>query len=428
MDTRKIDEIIWREDLYPRIKLDQGTVQNYADNIELLPPIEINQHNELIDGYHRLTAHKIAKIPEIEVTVTKTESDTDLLYRAIRANAKHGLQLSAASKAKMATKIYDANTNHNKDFLLELKSSLSELLSVDKKTVSNWVSGIDKRIREERKEKIFNMWLACHTQEDIAEAVGVDRVTITEQLEELSDLEKFPKATKLSASYDDADWTPQLYDVWNFGKNTNTTKHFGNTPVEIVDNLLYAFTRPFDIVIDPFAGGGSTIDICVQRLRRYWVSDRVPHPARHDIRTHDIVTDGISGPSRWEDVALLYLDPPYWKQAAGKYSQDKTDLANMPLDRFTDTLVGLIHDYAAKIKPGSHIACITSPTQWPNEDKSINYHDLDLACGVKKKLKLVRRAICPYSTEQYNGTQVDMAKKGKLWLVISRTLLVWERI
>ena len=117
----------------------------------------------------------------------------------------------------------------------------------------------------------------------------------------------------------------------------------------------------------------------------------------------------------------------YWKQSAGKYSDDPTDLANMPLDKFTDTLVGLIRKYAAKMKPGSHIACIISPTEWPNEDKSVNYHDLDLACGVKKKLKLVRRAVCPYSTGQYNGKQVEIAKKEKLWLVISQTLLVWRR-
>ncbi len=30
----------------------------------------------------------------------------------------------------------------------------------------------------------------------------------------------------------------------------------------IVENLLYAYTEPFDVVVDPFAGGGSTIDIC----------------------------------------------------------------------------------------------------------------------------------------------------------------------
>ena len=31
---------------------------------------------------------------------------------------------------------------------------------------------------------------------------------------------------------------------------------------------------------------------------------------------------------------LVFLDPPYWKQAEGKYSQDETDLSNVELDDF----------------------------------------------------------------------------------------------
>ncbi|MHC4635776.1 MAG: hypothetical protein ACYSYU_11300, partial [Planctomycetota bacterium] len=174
-------------------------------------------------------------------------------------------------------------------------------------------------------------------------------------------------------------------------------------------------------------GGGSTIDVCKKRLRRYWVSDRKPIVEReNEIRKHDVVTDGVSGPYHWGDVALVYLDPPYWKQAAGKYSDDPTDLANMPLDKFTESLIGIIEGYGEKMKAGSHIACIISPTQWPNEDKHTNYHDIDLACRVGGKLKLVRRVVCPYSTEQYNGTQVNIAKDKKLWMVLSRTMLVWK--
>ena len=44
IESRKITEIVFREDLYPRLE--------YAEVIDVLPPIEINQHNELIDGWH----------------------------------------------------------------------------------------------------------------------------------------------------------------------------------------------------------------------------------------------------------------------------------------------------------------------------------------------------------------------------------------
>ena len=56
------------------------------------------------------------------------------------------------------------------------------------------------------------------------------------------------------------------------------------------------------------------------------------------------------------------------------------------------------------------------------------YHDIDLAREVKRKLTLVRRVSCPYSTEQYHGTQVNIAKERKLWLALTRTMLVWQRV
>ncbi len=55
------------------------------------------------------------------------------------------------------------------------------------------------------------------------------------------------------------DFTPQIYNIWSFAKNENETKHFGQIPYQIVENLLYAYTEPFDVVFDPF-GGGITIN------------------------------------------------------------------------------------------------------------------------------------------------------------------------
>jgi hypothetical protein len=42
-ETRKVDEIVFREDLYPRIDTSPTTVQKYADDLDVLPPVEVNQ-------------------------------------------------------------------------------------------------------------------------------------------------------------------------------------------------------------------------------------------------------------------------------------------------------------------------------------------------------------------------------------------------
>ena len=93
-ETRNVNKIKAREDLYPRIDKDPALVQEYAENIEKLPPIEIHQDNFLIDGWHRLTAFKKKNQQDISVIVTKTKNDTEFLTLAIKRNATHGKQLN----------------------------------------------------------------------------------------------------------------------------------------------------------------------------------------------------------------------------------------------------------------------------------------------------------------------------------------------
>ncbi len=129
---------------------------------------------------------------------------------------------------------------------------------------------------------------------------------IGEQISKI--LEDVPKSYFLSINHEhDQDFNIPLYSVWNFQAKTKGSDHFGNTEVTIVDNLLYRYTEPFDVVVDPFAGGGSTMDICKKRLRRYWASDREVKPALEGkIREWDI-TEGLPPLSRWKDVSLVLV-------------------------------------------------------------------------------------------------------------------------
>src|SRR5690606_34133130 len=130
-----------REDLYPRIEKSPSTVQKYAEDLCVLPPIEVSDKNELIDGWHRWTAHTKNDDRQIRAMVTKTKSDADLLERAIRSNAKHGLQLSQEDKKKMARTIYGATSTKERD---AKKKELASILSVSEKTVGRWLSSIDQ--------------------------------------------------------------------------------------------------------------------------------------------------------------------------------------------------------------------------------------------------------------------------------------------
>jgi ParB-like chromosome segregation protein Spo0J len=416
--TIKTSEVIFREDLYPRIEPNAKLIQQYAENIENLPPIEINQHNILIDGYHRWTAHKKAEKETIEVIVIQTASDNDLLALSIEKNATHGMQLSTEDKKKMAVRLYNAGTGKD-------KAEICRILSISNSTVTSYLTDIDKQLREERKSKIFSMYLAGYTNKEIAEITGLSEKSIYEQTTYL--LTELEKSKQLLANFQDSEFETPIYNVWTFAKKTNNVSHPGNSEVRIVENLLYLYTVPFDIVLDPFAGGGSTIDICKKRLRRYWVADRKPIVEREkEIRKLDIVTELPDFNNRWKDVRLVYLDPPYWKQLENQYSTDAEDLANMPLDKFNDALSSVINNIAKKLSHGSHIALLIQPTQWKSDNKEFTDHVSDMIRIADKRLKLVNRVSCPYSTQQCTPQQVEYAKENKMLLVISRELIIWE--
>ena len=45
-----------------------------------------------------------------------------------------------------------------------------------------------------------------------------------------------------------ADGTYRPYNIWRQQAKTTGLKHFGNSEVRWVDNLLYLYTQPFDVV------------------------------------------------------------------------------------------------------------------------------------------------------------------------------------
>lgn len=421
MTTKKIkvSDVVFREDLYPRLKSDPVTVQKYAEDLSVLPPIEVNQRYELIDGWHRWTAHKKAEAPEIEAIITVTNSDAELLELAIERNAIHGLQLSQEDKKDMARRIYHGTPDRDRD---EKKKQLAKILSVSERTVRDWLSRIDKDAKEARDKRIFELWLSCWTQEEIAKTEGIDQGDLSRMAKGFMEIGNLAKNHKSAAEHA-TEFEVPIYNIWKKQEKTAGSSHFGNSEVQWLDNLLYLYTKPFDIVVDPFAGGGSTIDICRKRFRRYFVSDRKPIVEREkDIRKHDL-TDGLPKPPRWEDVKLVYLDPPYWKQAEGQYSDDAEDLANMKLEDFNTSLSGIVKEFGKKIKD-AYIALIIQPTQWSAPDKQYTDHIADMIRLVK--LPVDMRFSVPYESQQCNAQMVTWAKDNKKTLVLTREIVVWK--
>ncbi len=426
-ETRRVDEIKFREDLYPRITKDPALIQKYKKELSVLPPLKVNQKNELIDGYNRLCAHIAAEQETVAVTVIETKDDRDLFLRAIRANAKWGKQLSEKDKKRNAISLF------RKEWMTK-QSDLCKELSVPASTMSRWLKEVEDTVELDRLQLILERWLSCRTEQEIAtEIAGIERFSkLTRQqvgnlIEDTTISPKWEKLAKVldfALHEDDSSWAPQIYSLWNFGRLTNAVRTFGSIPQEILDNLLYYYTKPFDVVFDPFGGGGMTIDVCRKRLRRYYISDLSPMKERdEEIRQHDITT----GLPKFPTVPdLVFLDPPYWRQAKHEYSKKKTDLGNVALDAFLGYVGNIAKQAKAKWsrtkKPGT-LALIIGPFK-----DNGTYLDLPFLCyeRIKKYLDPLQRIAVPYSTEIHGGAYVKKAKEDREILYLVRDLMIFR--
>lgn len=406
METRNVSEILWREDLYPRFEANQALIQKYAYSIEHLPPIKISQSNILIDGYHRWKAHQLDGLQEISVEVIQIESEKELKRLAYQFNSNHGLQLSPEEKRRYAQEMIGE---------MSVKE-LSLILSVSESSIKSWTESQRKALEEERNRKIIELYLrAWNTQEVIADIFGVTQKSISDIISKIANSVETSK-----------DFNPPIYNIWNLKKQDNATdSHFGSFPLYFMKSLLHFHTEPLDIIFDPFAGGGTTVDACKEMFRRYYCTDRIVKPGREkDILQHDITQgfpDGLPKP------ALLFLDPPYWILAKKEYSEDDTDLGNMTKDQFYQTMNTIAEE--AIHRKIERIAYLIRPIWETCLDDGWNWEDpmFDLYSELDDKYRIETRYVLPYSTQQYTALWVERAKKENKCLILNRELMVLKR-
>jgi len=227
---------------------------------------------------------------------------------------------------------------------------------------------------------------------------------------------------KLNKKEDIRDFIPFIYNIWNTQKG-NETEHFGSFPKIFMDNLIYFHTQPGNLIYDPFAGDGTTIDSCKDFNRKYYCTDKIVKSGREkDIYEHDI-TKGF--PEDLPKTDLIFLDPPYWILAKKEYSEDETDLGNMTKDRFYQTMKMIINEsIKRKIE---RIAYLIRPIWETGKDKW-EWVDpmLDLYDMVSDKYKIEMRYVLPYSTQQYSALWVERAKNKKQCLILNRELTIFK--
>ena len=196
------------------------------------------------------------------------------------------------------------------------------------------------------------------------------------------------------------------YPRQSYGKIPKGNNKFqGVTPAFIVWNLIQRYTEPGDLVVDPMAGSGTTVDVCKEEGREvkgFDISPKHPEVIQNDAR-HLPLTD--------ESVDMVFIDSPYGDNV--KYSDDSENIGNISAEDelFYDELEKVAKEIHRILKPGKVMGLLIGD-QWVKKNftpvgfkiydrLSKNFDTVDIIC-VARRGQSSNTGIWAYRAKKFN--------------------------
>ncbi len=149
------------------------------------------------------------------------------------------------------------------------------------------------------------------------------------------------------------DFPKQSYGLTPKGDN----KYAGVTPALIIYNMIWRYTEPGDLVVDPMAGSGTTIDVC-KAEKRIAVGYDI-HSTRPDI----IKNDAREIPLGDNSVDMVFIDSPYGDNI--RYNEELKNIGNISSEseEFYDELEKVMKESHRILKEGKVLGWLIGD-QW----------------------------------------------------------------
>jgi len=149
------------------------------------------------------------------------------------------------------------------------------------------------------------------------------------------------------------DFPKQSYGLRPKGDN----KYAGVTPALIIYNMIWRYTEPGDLVVDPMAGSGTTIDVCKEEKRIAIGYDI--HSTRADI----VKNDARQIPLGDNSVDMVFIDSPYGDNI--RYNEEPNNIGNISSEseEFYDELERVMTESKRILKEGKVLGWLIGD-QW----------------------------------------------------------------
>jgi len=299
----------------------------------------------------------------------------------------------------------------------DLGQSTQNILQLKKRTAENIVE-IGLELIEVKKNLKHGQWLKW-----LEEVEFSDRTARRFMSFALGKIEDIWGNKKLDVNVQFV-FEPKVYNIWNFaGRNPNFGIEYpGNIPGEIALNIIYYYTQKGNLIVDPMAGGGSTIDAC-KFLNRQCLAYDI-NCVREDIKYNDI-TKGF--PEETKNCDLIFLDPPYYNLKVKDYIPES--VSSLKLNKFREFVNKLAEDCYETIKKNGIVTYLIQNyyPKFASIDEYIDFIDEGIQSFKQAGFKLVNRINCPQTSQVYQPQDVKRAQEQKGMLNLVRDLLIFKR-
>jgi DNA modification methylase len=198
------------------------------------------------------------------------------------------------------------------------------------------------------------------------------------------------------------------YPTQSYGKKPKGNNKFqGVTPAFVIWNMIQRYTKPGDLVVDPMAGSGTTVDVCDEEGRKVIGFDINPqHPKV-------IKNDSRNIPLADSSVDMVFIDSPYGDNVS--YSDEPADIGKISAEdpRFYEELEKVAREIWRILKPGKVLGWLIGD-QWVKRKftpvgfkiyqmltEKIGFEPIDIVCVVRRN-QSSNTKVWHYRAEKFN--------------------------
>ena len=210
------------------------------------------------------------------------------------------------------------------------------------------------------------------------------------------------------------------YPKQSYGRTPKGDNKFqGVTPAFIVWNLVQRYTEPGDLVVDPMAGSGTTIDVCKDEGRKVIGYDLAPrHPevlcgdARH-VPLDDNSTD------------MIFIDSPYSDNVKYSDHPDCIGAISCEDERFFHELEGVAIEMHRILKPGKVVAWLIGDQWVKKQFTPVGFKLYERLCKYYEPIDLI--CVARRGQSSHTGLWLGRAKRFNFYLRGFKYLLIMRK-